>query len=176
MKTTTIAWIVLGIIIIVGGGWYYYAHYYGGEEMSEIGPIGQTQTNQNPNGPDYSPNGTPGATASATVLQASTNAALGSFLSSPVTGKTLYTYANDAAGVSNCSGQCAVNWPPYLVEPGITLLGASGVGGKLGTIIRADGGTQLTYNGAPLYTYIKDTKPGDTVGQGVGGVWYVVKP
>ena len=45
-----------------------------------------------------------------------------------------------------------------------------------GTVTRADGSAQLTYNGRPLYFYIKDTNPGDTKGQGVGGVWYVAKP
>ena len=171
MKSSTIAWIVLVIIIVLGGGWFYYSNYYNSNGAGANGAVQTTTTN-----PGGTANGAAGRTASATVLMASSNTNLGSFLSSPVTGMTLYTFNNDTAGVSNCSGQCAVNWPPYRVEPGITLLGAAGVSGQLGTIARADGGTQLTYGGAPLYTYIKDLKPGDTNGQGVGGVWFVAKP
>jgi len=91
-------------------------------------------------------------------------------------GMTLYTYSPDTAGVSNCSGQCAVNWPPYIVTSTDTLVGESPIAGKISTITRTDGSMQITYNDAPLYFYIKDTNPGDTVGQAVGGVWYVVKP
>ena len=174
MKTSTIAWIVLIIIVLVGGGWYWWSTQQG------AAPSGAAGLNGSPNQGNLgqTDNGTPQTpqTTSATVLQASTNATLGSFLSAPLTGMTLYAYANDTAGVSNCTGQCATNWPPYLVEPGITLLGAAGVGGQVGTIVRADGSTQLTYNGAPLYTYSKDTKPGDTNGNGVNNVWSVVKP
>jgi predicted lipoprotein with Yx(FWY)xxD motif len=52
----------------------------------------------------------------------------------------------------------------------------AGVGGVLGTIARTDGALQVTYNGAPLYYWKNDTKSGDTTGQNVGGVWFVVKP
>jgi predicted lipoprotein with Yx(FWY)xxD motif len=44
------------------------------------------------------------------------------------------------------------------------------------TITRADGSAQLTYKGMPLYFWKSDVKPGDTTGNGVGGVWSVVKP
>lgn len=179
MKTNTIVWVVLILIIVVGGGWWYYSNYMETGEYGAPNPSGDAGINGSPNQgnlgqPD---NGTPQTPqTSATVLQASSNASLGSFLTSPVTGMTLYSYSPDTPGVSNCNGQCAVNWPPYIVEPGVTLAGAAGISGQLGTFTRADGSLQLTYKGVPLYTYIKDKQPGDTVGQGVGGVWYVVKP
>jgi len=47
----------------------------------------------------------------------------------------------------------------------------------LGTSKRADGTTQVTYNGHPLYRFIMDTSPGQTNGQGVvafGGSWFAV--
>ena len=50
---------------------------------------------------------------------------------------------------------------------------------KLGTITRSDGAQQVTYNGHPLYTFIKDTKPGETTGQGVtafGAAWFALTP
>jgi predicted lipoprotein with Yx(FWY)xxD motif len=51
-----------------------------------------------------------------------------------------------------------------------------GVTGKLGTTTRTDGSLQVTYNDQPLYFFVGDTKAGDTTGQGVGNVWYVVNP
>lgn len=48
--------------------------------------------------------------------------------------------------------------------------------GALATITRADGTTQVTYDGHPLYYYAADVQAGDTNGEGVGGVWHVAKP
>jgi predicted lipoprotein with Yx(FWY)xxD motif len=50
-----------------------------------------------------------------------------------------------------------------------------GVTGKLGTLTRPDGTTQVTYNGRPLYGWQNDAKPGDVTGQGIGG-FTVAKP
>jgi predicted lipoprotein with Yx(FWY)xxD motif len=47
---------------------------------------------------------------------------------------------------------------------------------KFSTITRTDGTTQVTYNGWPLYYYAKDQQAGDTTGEGVGSVWYLVSP
>jgi predicted lipoprotein with Yx(FWY)xxD motif len=49
-----------------------------------------------------------------------------------------------------------------------------GIKGKFGVAVRTGGARQLTYDGAPLYLWFKDKKPGDMTGQGVGGVWWVV--
>lgn len=88
-------------------------------------------------------------------------------------GRTLYLYTRDAPGSSNCMGTCAENWPPALsVGPGKA---GDGVHGNLLDITRREeGSTQLTYNGWPLYYFAGDEKPGDTKGQGVGGVWWAV--
>ena len=85
---------------------------------------------------------------------------------------TLYTYARDAADLSNCYDQCATNWPPFTIT-GEPVAGA-GITGKLGLAARKDGQKQLTWNSKPLYFYNKDTKPGDVIGQNVGTVWFVV--
>ena len=84
---------------------------------------------------------------------------------------TLYVFDNDLAapGTSTCNGGCATNWPPLLVSDGA----ASGVS-NLGTIARNDGTEQATYNGRPLYFFIGDSAPGDTNGDGAGGVWHTV--
>lgn len=88
-------------------------------------------------------------------------------------GMTLYLFAKDSAGTSNCSGGCATNWPPLTVT-GQPVAGAGVDASLLGTLTRADGSTQVTYNGHPLYHYKGDYAPGDENGRGVGGVWYVV--
>jgi predicted lipoprotein with Yx(FWY)xxD motif len=91
-------------------------------------------------------------------------------------GMALYIFTKDKPGVSNCAGQCAVNWPPLLAKDGTDI--AKDISGEWATIKRSDGGMQVTYEGWPLYYWIKDSKPGDVTGQAVGGVWWVanVKP
>ncbi len=89
-------------------------------------------------------------------------------------GMTLYLFKKDTAGVSNCSAGCLKVWPPFLSQ-GSPAAG-NGVMGKLGTVALADGSMIVTYNDMPLYYYAADQKPGDTTGQGVGGVWFVVNP
>ena len=90
-------------------------------------------------------------------------------------GMTLYEFTNDTAGKSNCTGNCLVNWPALTVTQGTTPTAASGVTGKLATIVRTDDGqTQVTINDMPLYYFKNDKAAGDANGQGVGNVWYVV--
>ena len=86
----------------------------------------------------------------------------------------LYMYTKDTAGVSNCTGDCLKTWPPLVAT--VDMLAGAGVPGKLGSIMRADGTKQVTYNDMPLYYWASDTKPGDTTGQGVGGVWFMMSP
>jgi predicted lipoprotein with Yx(FWY)xxD motif len=87
-------------------------------------------------------------------------------------GFTLYLFLNDSDGTSSCTGGCADTWPPVISD---APSGGDGVdGGLLDTTARDDGSSQVTYNGHPLYRYAPDAAPGDTTGQGVGDVWYVV--
>src|SRR6516225_8933540 len=87
-------------------------------------------------------------------------------------GFTLYMFAPDTGTASKCNGSCAQLWPPVtgavIAGPGIT--------GTLGTITRADGAAQATYDGHPLYTYAGDTQPGQAKGNGIKGVWHEVTP
>lgn len=88
-------------------------------------------------------------------------------------GMTLYLFTNDEQAASVCADACAVNWPPFVV--GNSLVAGEGVDGDLlDRIERADGTMQVTYNGWPLYYFVQDVAPGDVLGQGVGGIWYVV--
>jgi len=91
---------------------------------------------------------------------------------------TLYAFAKDSPGHSACAGSCAVYWPPV---PGADAPTSStgSVSAKFDTIKRADGSSQLTVNGWPMYTYAGDSSPGQANGQGKnlsGGLWWVVSP
>jgi predicted lipoprotein with Yx(FWY)xxD motif len=89
-------------------------------------------------------------------------------------GHTLYRFAPDTPAASRCTGSCAAYWPPVTGTP----KAGPGVTGKLGTIRRPGGATQVTYNGHPLYTYIGDSGPGQAHGNNLnlnGGLWYEIR-
>src|SRR4051794_40533353 len=93
-------------------------------------------------------------------------------------GRTLYLFERDSGTTSSCTGACAVNWPPLRVR-GTPLVGSGAKPADVGTTARADGISQLTYHGHPLYTFVNDKKPGDTNGEGIsafGGSWFAVSP
>jgi predicted lipoprotein with Yx(FWY)xxD motif len=114
----------------------------------------------------------PAATTSQPIVLLGGNATLGKFLTD-ANGKTLYVFTKDNAGDSTCYDQCAANWPALTVTSDQNLIAGDGVTGKLATITRTDGSLQVTYNGWPLYYFVKDTAAGDTNGQGVNNVWFV---
>ncbi len=88
-------------------------------------------------------------------------------------GRVLYLFTNDTGGTSTCEGGCAEAWPPLSTE-GDPVAGQGIDAADLGTITRSDGSTQVTYFGHPLYYFASDLAPGDTTGQGVGGVWFAI--
>ncbi|MCU1451300.1 MAG: hypothetical protein JWP02_3470 [Acidimicrobiales bacterium] len=88
-------------------------------------------------------------------------------------GHTLYLFQKDSGTTSECTGACAAAWPP-LRATGTPTVGSGANAALIGTTPRSDGGPQVTYNGHPLYLFIKDQKPGDTNGEGVtafGASW-----
>jgi predicted lipoprotein with Yx(FWY)xxD motif len=86
-------------------------------------------------------------------------------------GMTLYTFDKDTPGKSACNGPCATNWPPALVADN-----AKGAGDWT-VVVRDDGLKQWAYKGKPVYGWTKDTKPGDTTGDGfMNGAWHIAKP
>jgi predicted lipoprotein with Yx(FWY)xxD motif len=113
------------------------------------------------------------AQSAPTVLVAQ-NATLGPILTD-ANGMTLYVFMRDSPGVSACTGGCASIWPPF-APPMRDLLLPDGASGVLGVITRSDGSQQVTYNAMPLYYYSQDVNPGDTNGQGIGGVWAAATP
>jgi predicted lipoprotein with Yx(FWY)xxD motif len=110
----------------------------------------------------------PGSLAATVKLAAATLPSVGSVLTGP-TGKTLYYFTTDSPTSTTCTGQCAVIWPPLVVTNGTKAALASGVPGTLGTVMRPDGSTQVTYKGHLLYYYQGDTAKG----QGLDGTWFV---
>jgi predicted lipoprotein with Yx(FWY)xxD motif len=93
-------------------------------------------------------------------------------------GFVLYRFDKDTAhpSASHCDGACAQLWPPVEVTHGSRIF-VNGVDkDEVGLVQRDDGNYQVTLHGWPLYRYAKDTNPGDTNGQGVGGTWFGVTP
>ena len=130
--------------------------------------------------PTASSSGSAAAAASSgsgldTALHATTNSSLGPIVVDGA-GRTLYRFDKDSASppASNCEGACAKLWPPVLVGAQISLTGVNRT--LLGTIKRADGTVQLTLHGWPLYRYAGDSAPGDVNGEGIGGIWFAVRP
>jgi predicted lipoprotein with Yx(FWY)xxD motif len=92
----------------------------------------------------------------------------GNVLASPE-GMTLYTFDKDMAGKSNCTGDCAKFWPPMAA-----MADAKPVG-DLTIITRDDGTKQWADDGKPLYTFVKDKKPGDITGENFKNIWHIIK-
>ena len=117
-------------------------------------------------GAGYTPNGGGASSAAGPIVAAVSSPTFGMVLTGP-DGKSLYFHAGDSATASTCTGGCATAWPP-LATTGQPTAGA-GVTGQLATLARADGTTQVTYGGKPLYYWQGDAKPGDVTGDGVDG-------
>ncbi|TFV78622.1 hypothetical protein E4P40_18535 [Blastococcus sp. CT_GayMR20] len=91
-------------------------------------------------------------------------------------GMTVYVFDKDTpgSGESTCTGGCLEAWPPVTTDADSPVV--DGVDGDVGTITRDDGTKQVTLDGYPLYYWQGDSAEGDTTGQGVQGVWWVVGP
>lgn len=103
------------------------------------------------------------------VVQTKTSSKYGQYLAD-ASGKTLYTYNQDKADTSNCTGTCLTTWPAYKATASSANLPAN-----VGTITRSDGTVQYTYKKMPLYFYTGDTAAGQTNGNNVSG-FSVAKP
>lgn len=114
-----------------------------------------------------------GAASSGTLAVKASDTELGTILTDQ-TGRTLYAFTSDKGNTSSCSDSaCIATWPA-LAGTKAPVAGSGIKASMLGTTKRAEGTTQATYNGWPLYYYAADAQPGDTDGQGVDGEWFVV--
>jgi predicted lipoprotein with Yx(FWY)xxD motif len=122
------------------------------------------------------PSASEGETEETYKLEVATGS-VGSYLTGE-DGKTLYTFTNDTkdSGKSACNGDCAVNWPPLVLEADDEIEAEDGVNGTITQISRDDGSKQVAYNGMPLYYFKGDAAAGDTNGQGLNDKWFVAAP
>jgi predicted lipoprotein with Yx(FWY)xxD motif len=150
----------------------------GGDESGDA----TTSTNLNAEGvPEPQPDDTVGSTTPPTE-GSGTEVATGESGEGEILfddqGQALYLYTPDAERPEGtpptCVDDCATAWPPLLTD-GDPVAGPGVDASLLGAVARADGTTQVTYGGQPLYLFASD-QPGTTTGQGVGGVWFLVSP
>jgi predicted lipoprotein with Yx(FWY)xxD motif len=137
---------------------------------------GKSNSNGSAAGSGSSPSG--GATGAATVtVNTGTASGVGTVLVN-AQGLTLYHWKGETTSSLKCTGStCLSTWLIAKVAGGGAPSGGMHVTGKLATFSRSDGaGTQVTYNGMPLYTYTGDSSPGQANGQGLFGVWFAVTP
>ena len=111
-----------------------------------------------------------GGAASATLAVKIGTTSLGQVLVDGA-GHTLYVFTKDEKNKSNCTGGCLNTWPPLY---GVPTAGTGVTASTLGSFVTADGKTQATINGQPLYYFAADSAVGDVKGQNVGTVWFVV--
>lgn len=154
-----IVWLVIGLVVLAAAvGGVYYA-------MTRPANNASTKSsNKSSSSQSSSQSSTSDTTA---ILQTKTDASLGQYLADK-NGRALYTYDLDAAGVSNCTGQCLVDWPAYVAAT------TTNLPANVTVITRSDGGKQYAYKGMPLYTFISDVG-GHVTGDGVGS-FHVAKP
>ncbi len=107
------------------------------------------------------------------AVKTSEKAGVGKYLTD-AEGKTLYWFKMDKPGASTCAGPCVEKWPLYYREAVAPPQGIAAT--EFGTLTRADGKKQSTFRGYPLYYWAGDAKAGDTSGQGVKDVWFVIDP
>ncbi|WP_167151969.1 SCO0930 family lipoprotein [Streptomyces sp. MBT27] len=145
-------------------------------------PVGNASTAQQPGDNAYGSSGgygqaggAEGAAKQAGQLTVSDSKELGKVLTDSA-GFTLYRFDKDTASPpkTTCEGDCAKAWPAVPAD-GVTAAAGTDAA-KIGSVTRADGTKQLTIGGWPMYRYAKDTSPGDTNGQNVGGTWHAAAP
>ena len=130
---------------------------------------GTSSSSSSSSGGSSSSSGSPAAAAAGGLKTATIG---GATVLTNASGFTLYSFAPDTPTTSNCNGTCAQDWPP-VTGPAT----ASGVTGTFGTIKRADGSVQATFDGHPLYTFAGDTAAGQAKGNGLnvnGGLWHEI--
>lgn len=160
MKNTPLI-VVLVLIVLVGGAFLYKDTLRSSLMGSYGSPTPQSVMYQTPSD---------APAAAGEIVTTQTSSTKGEYLVGP-NGMTLYIFDKDKLGVSNCYGGCATLWPPYTTATAPVTLPAN-----VTTVNRTDGSIMYAYKGLPLYYYTPDKQPGDLTGDGVGGVWHLVKP
>jgi predicted lipoprotein with Yx(FWY)xxD motif len=120
---------------------------------------------------------TPTAAASTAVIQTAQATVDGKTetILTDAHGMTLYYFTPDSPTKLACTGKCAIAWPPLLSKGSSTPTSTTSLPGTL-SVLKDANGNQVEYSGYLLYTFIKDSAPGQVTGQGVEKVWYVATP
>lgn len=112
------------------------------------------------------------------LLQATNVGTFGQILTNSH-GSSLYGLSNEIGGKLACTGKCLQVWPPVLVSTNVTKVSlGAGVTGEVGFVTRSATTKQVTFDGYPLYTFVKDTGAGQTHGEGIvafGGTWGLLR-
>ena len=88
-----------------------------------------------------------------------------------IKGRGVYTYDGDkVANQSDCFAQCRLLWPPVYAEDDAKPKGSFTI-----FVRKDDGKRQWAFKGKPLYRWVSDKKRGDAGGDGVAGVWRLIK-
>jgi predicted lipoprotein with Yx(FWY)xxD motif len=86
-------------------------------------------------------------------------------------GRGVYTYTGDTVpNETTCFAQCRLLWPPIYAEDEAKPKGSFTI-----FIRKDDGKRQWAFKGKPLYRWVSDVKRGDAGGDGVAGVWRLIK-
>jgi len=116
-----------------------------------------------------------GTTMSGGTVRVGDNGTYGKILTDGE-GNTLYLFEQDQGTTSACTTGCSSTWHALTVSGGQPSAGDGATASLLAVAKQADGSMQVTYNGHLLYTYAGDSTAGDTNGEGISGVWFVVSP
>ncbi len=173
-KTTAVAVAPIAVALAIAG--------CGGSSKSSgssqpAAATGASSSSSSSGGGAYGQSTASGTTAVAPAALITTKQnKLGTILAYGPRRMTVYLFQADKGSSSTCTAACAAVWPPVIGKPQAK---GRAVSADLGTITRADGKSQVTYKGHPLYLFAKDKDNGDAYGQGVnsfGADWYVLRP
>ena len=153
---------IVGLVVIVVLG------YLGRHQIKAL--LGMSATTAPTETSQTTPTASGSATPSNNIYMSKNDPTKGNYMTD-FQGMTLYTFDKDTAGVSNCYGGCANIWPAY--TSGATAQGT--FPDNITVITRTDGSRQFAWKGMPLYYYSGDTKAGDLNGDGIQGIWHIVK-
>jgi predicted lipoprotein with Yx(FWY)xxD motif len=132
-----------------------------------------TSTSTPPAGGGTTTSSSSGSTMGAATVQVTDNGTYDTILTDGK-GNTLYLFEQDQGTKTSCTTGCSSTWPALTVNGGQPTAGDGANASLLGVAKQADGSMQVTYNGHLVYRYSGDSAPGDTNGEGISGVWFVV--
>jgi predicted lipoprotein with Yx(FWY)xxD motif len=96
-------------------------------------------------------------------------------------GFVLYAFSKDSENSfrSACRGACEASWPPLILAGNAPVASGRALSTQLGAVKRPDGSLQVAYAGHLLYTYPRERRPGEALGEGAvsfGGSWHALSP